>query len=268
MLLLLPLLLLVAAIIGSFVEARRSPYAFAMGRVISNTFSAIGGAPLALFGASALLSVPMQLVMLFRAPAVYDADRLVATGSSASPLSLLILLLYPMVSLFMAGIAVDTLAGRPVDPGATLRMALRRALPAIAMFLLFGIALFVGFALLVVPAVALLVTWFVVVPVMAAEGRGPLECFGRSSQLMRGTRWRLLLLLVIVALLWLVAGLLVQGPVFLLVGASDGWTGAVVRAVFGTLTGVLPATGTAAVYHEVRTAKEGAGDRDLASVFA
>ncbi len=267
-LLFLPLGMLVVAIAGAIVEARRSPYPFAMGRVISNSFVAIGGAPLALFGASALLNVPMQLAMSVGRPAVYDADRLVEAGSSASPLGLLILLLYPLLTLFMAGIAVDTLAGRAVDPGERLRSALRHYLPALAMFLLFGIAVIAGMVLLFVPAVMVILTWFVVVPVMAAEGRGPLACFSHSRQLMRGTRWRLLLLLVIVGLLWLVVGVMVQGPVSLLISTGDGWTGTVIRAVLATLTGVLPATGTAAVYHEVRAAKEGSGDRDLASVFA
>lgn len=267
-LLFLPLGMLVVAIAGAIVEARRSPYPFAMGRVISNSFVAIGGAPLALFGASALLNVPMQLAMSVGRPATYDADRLVEAGSSASPLGLLILLLYPLLTLFMAGIAVDTLAGRAVDPRERLRSALRHYLLALAMFLLFGIAVIAGMVLLFVPAVMLILTWFVVVPVMAAEGLGPLACFSRSSQLMRDTRWRLLLLLVIVGLLWLVVGVVVQGPVSLLISTGDGWTGVVIRAVLATLTGVLPATGTAAVYHEVRTAKEGSGDRDLASVFA
>lgn len=268
LLLLLPLLFLVAAIVGAFFEARRSPYPFAMGRVISSSFAAIGGAPLPLFAASALLNAPAQLLMPLFAPNAYDADRLVEAGSSVAPLGMLGLLLYPPVMLFMAGLAVDTLAGRPVDPAATLRMALRRFLPALAMFLLFGIAVFAGMVLFFLPAIFVILTWFVVVPVMAAEGRGALDCFSRSSQLMRGMRWRLLLLLVIVGLLWLVVSLLVQGPIVLLLGAGGGWTASVIRAVFATLLGVLPATGTAAVYHEIRTAKEGSGTHDLETVFA
>ena len=53
--LLVPVVLLAIAIGGAWMEGRRSPYAFGMGRVISNAFTAIGGAPLALLAASAAL---------------------------------------------------------------------------------------------------------------------------------------------------------------------------------------------------------------------
>lgn len=264
----LPVLLLVVAIGGAFFEARRSPYPFGMGRVMSNTFLAIGGAPLALFGASALLNVPVTLVTSFATFGATDPERVMKTVTMVGPFGLLWLLLYPFLKLFMTGIAVDTLADRPVAPAATLRMALRRTLPALGMLMLFGIALMVGMVLFVVPALMLVLTWFVVLPVMAAEGQGPIEAFGRSSDLMRGVRWRLLLLLVLVGLLWLVVSGMIQGLALGLLGANDPWLSAAMQAFFSTLLGVFPAVGAAAVYHEARTAKEGAGNHDLTDVFA
>lgn len=267
--LLVPVLLLVVAIGGAWFEGRRSPHAFGMGRVISNTFGAIGGAPLALVAASAVLNAPIQLLMPGIMNNVNDVGRMESAASSIAPFGLLWLLVYPLVTLFMTRIALDTLAGQPVDLGAATRLALRRMLPALGLIILLAIGLTVGFLFLVVPGIILMLTWFIVLPVMAGEGRGIFECFGRSAQLLRGMRWRLLLLLIIVAVMWVLASVLFQGVGLAIFGTSGNlWGLSLVQALFSTLTGVLPATGTAAVYHEVRTAKEGSGNHDLESVFA
>lgn len=264
----LPVLLLAVAIGGAWMEGRRSPYAFGIGRVISNAFTAIGRAPLALFGASALLNAPVQVVATLAAARVGETDRWMTVGTTLAPFGILWLFLYPFLKLFMTGIAVDALADRSVDPAATTRMALRRTLPALGMLILFAIALMVGMVLFIVPALMLLLTWFVILPVMAAEGRGPIEAFGRSSELMRGMRCRLLLLLVLAGLLWLVVSGMGDGLSLALFGTRGSWSNAAIQAVVSTVLGVFPAVGAAAVYHEARTAKEGAGDHDLAAVFA
>ncbi len=264
----LPLILLAIALGGAWMEGRRSPYSFGIGRVISNAFGAIGGAPLALLAASAVLNAPMQFLLPTMAQRMGDAAAIEGLFYSMAPLWLIWLFVYPFIKLFMMGIALDTLAGRPIEFGAMLRMALRRTLPALVLLILFGIALAVGFVLLVVPGIILGLTWFIVLPVMAGEGRGIFDCFGRSADLLRGMRWRLLLLILIAVVLWMMASGLMQGIALAAGGAQNLWLVAGVQAVFATLIGVLTTTGTGAVYHEVRTAKEGMGSHDLEAVFA
>lgn len=265
----LPVLLLAVALGGAGFEGRRSPYAFGMGRVISNAFTAIGGAPLALLAASALLNAPIQLLLPVLVRNGTDATQVESMAASMAPFGLLWLLLYPFATLFMARIALDTLVGQPVDIGGTLRMALRRTLPALALVILFGIGLLVGFLFLIVPGIFLMLTWFIVIPVMAGEGQGVFGCFGRSAQLLRGMRWRLLLLLILVGVMWIIASGLVQGIGLALFGSAGNlWGLSVIQALVSTLVGVLGATGTAAIYHEARTAKEGSGTHDLEAVFA
>lgn len=266
--LLVPLLLLAIAMGGAWMEGRRSPYSFGIGRVISNAFGAIGGAPLALMAGSAVLNAPAQFALPIMAQRMGDTSRMEGLVYSLAPLWLIGLFLYPFMKLFMMGIALDTLAGRPIELGATLRMALRRTLPALGLLILFGIALVVGFALLVVPGIILALTWFIVLPVMVGEGRGIFDCFARSADLLRGMRWRLLLLILIAVVLWMMASGLMQGIALAAGGAQNLWLVAGVQAVFATLIGVLTTTGTAAVYHEARTAKEGMGSHDLEAVFA
>lgn len=265
----LPLLLLAIAIFGAWLEGRRSPYSFGMGRVISNAFSAIGGAPLALLAASALLNAPIQLLLPMVVRNGTDTTQVESVAASMAPFGLLWLLLSPFVTLFMARVALDTLAGQPVDIGGALRMALRRMLPALGLLILLGIGLIVGFLFLIVPGIFLMLTWFIVMPVMAAEGQGVFGCFGRSAHLLRGMRWRLLLLLIIVGVLWTVASGVVQGVGLALFGNSGNlWGLSILQALVSTVVGVLGATGTAAIYHEARTAKEGSGNDDLEAVFA
>ncbi|WP_294324564.1 hypothetical protein [uncultured Sphingomonas sp.] len=265
----LPLLLLAIAIFGAWLEGRRSPYSFGMGRVLSNAFSAIGGAPLALLAASALLNAPIQLLLPMLLRNGTDVTRVESVAASMAPFGLLWLLVYPFVTLFMARVALDTLAGQPVDMGGALRMALRRMLPALAVVILLGIGLIVGFLFLIVPGIFLMLTWFIVIPVMAAEGQRVFGCFGRSAQLLRGMRWRLLLLLIIVGVLWMIASGVVQGVGLALFGNSGNlWGLSILQALVSTIVGVLGATGTAAIYHEARTAKEGSGNHDLEAVFA
>ena len=77
-----------------------------------------------------------------------------------------------------------------------------------------------------------------------------------------------MLLLVLAGLLWLVVSGMGDGLSLALFGTRGSWSNAAIQAVVSTVLGVFPAVGAAAVYHEARTAKEGAGDHDLAAVFA
>lgn len=262
MFVLMPVLILGAFIVGAWREGRNSPYAFGIGRVISNSFGAIGGAPLALFAGSFVLNAPTTL-----SPPLFagsGGEQWMAIGA----IGILWLLLWPFPAIFMTALALDALAGRPADPRGAIAVAGRRYLSGLALFVLASIGLLAGFAMLIIPGLVLLLTWFAVWPVLAGEGRGVFDCFARSGELLNGMRWRLLLLLVIVFVLYVMFAGTGQALGLALGGEGGSWTNAIVGTVTGTLTGVLQMTGAAAVYHEARTAKEGMGSHDLEAVFA
>ena len=54
---------------------------------------------------------------------------------------------------------------------------------------LFGVAVFFGFVLLVIPGLILITIWAVVAPAIVVENRGAIEAFGRSRELVRGNGW-------------------------------------------------------------------------------
>jgi len=84
--------------------------------------------------------------------------------------------------------------------------------PLVAVSLLFGIGVGIGFILLIIPGLILLVIWAVVAPVTVVERPGVFHAFGRSRELVRGNGWRVFGVIVIVFLAVLVistaAGLL------------------------------------------------------------
>jgi hypothetical protein len=87
--------------------------------------------------------------------------------------------------------------------------------PLVAVSILFGIALAIGFILLIIPGLILMVIWSVVAPVTVLERPGPFAAFGRSRELVRGNGWQvfgvIVLVFLAVAVLSLVAGLVASG---------------------------------------------------------
>lgn len=83
--------------------------------------------------------------------------------------------------------------------------------PLVAVSLLFGIGVGIGFVLLIVPGLILMVIWSVVAPVTVLERPGIFAAFRRSRELVRGNGWNvfavILLVFLAVAVISVAAGL-------------------------------------------------------------
>ncbi|MEP9400857.1 hypothetical protein [Sphingomonas sp. VNH70] len=268
--LLLPVLVVAAVLAAAWREGRSSPYAFSVGRVISNSFAAIGGAPLVFVGVALLLNglpslmVGMTTAQITRSPELVAAS-MSQVGTTYGGIFLLRLLVWPFTQGLLMLLAVEALAGRVPDLRRAAGTALRVWIFAIGLTLLNWIGITIGFFLFILPGLVLFLNWFVALPVLFVERRGVFEAFGRSTELLRGMRWRLLLLLVIALVLWFFAAMV--GGV-LQATLPDSWMTHAATLVGATVGGMLVPAGIAAVYHEAVTAKEGAGGRDLSDVFA
>jgi hypothetical protein len=62
-------------------------------------------------------------------------------------------------------------------------------LPLIGVGILAGIAIGIGFLLLIIPGLILLTIWAVIAPVIVVEHSGVMDSFGRSRELVRGNGW-------------------------------------------------------------------------------
>jgi Uncharacterised protein family (UPF0259) len=103
--------------------------------------------------------------------------------------------------------------------------------------LLAGIAITIGFVLLIVPGLILITIWSVVAPSIVVEDRGVIEAFGRSRELVRGNGWNvfgaIVLAFLIVIGISIVAGL---------IGAALGDAGRVIlQAIANVLTAPIAA---------------------------
>src|SRR3954454_5036252 len=117
-------------------------------------------------------------------------------------------------------------------------------LPLLGLAIVAGIAIAIGFVLLIIPGLILLTIWAVAAPVMVIEHPGVFTALGRSRDLVRGYGWPVFGTIVLAALIDLavniVAGLVASG-------LSDAGT-AVVNWIAATLTAPIFALTSAVLY--------------------
>ncbi|MBV9942549.1 MAG: hypothetical protein JO262_10515 [Solirubrobacterales bacterium] len=72
--------------------------------------------------------------------------------------------------------------------------------PLLAVSILFGLGVGIGFVLLIIPGLILITIWSVVAPVTVLERPGVFNAFGRSRELVRGNGWNVFGVIVLVFL--------------------------------------------------------------------
>ena len=153
-------------------------------------------------------------------------------------------------------IAIADLNGRPLGVAACLEGTFNHIGPLLGIAVLMALGLLAGLLFFVIPAFILLTLWSVVAPVRVVEHTPVLATFGRSSELTRGSRWRVFGLIAV----YIVISAALQG-------ALETLGGPFVATVASGLMGMIAAIGTAALYMELRRLKEGVAPESLASVF-
>lgn len=96
--------------------------------------------------------------------------------------------------------------------------------------ILFGIAVAFGLVLLIVPGLILLTIWAVTAPAIVSEGRGPIEAFGRSRELVSGEGWSVFGVIVVTFLITFAISAVVVA-----IGAALGDVGGVVFSLIGSV---------------------------------
>jgi hypothetical protein len=89
--------------------------------------------------------------------------------------------------------------------------------------ILAGIAIAIGFVLIIVPGLILLTIWAVIAPSIVVEDKGVFEAFGRSRELVRGHGWQVFGAIVIAFLIVFAVGLVASA-----IGAAIGDAGRVI----------------------------------------
>lgn len=142
--------------------------------------------------------------------------------------------------------------GQPVGGRKALWIGLKRFFPLLLLTLLTVLGVVFGLLLLVVPGVFLSLMWVVNAPVLALERGAFLDAFGRSADLTKGNRLRVLALLLLCVLV--MAAMVVANVVL---GFVDPALGLVVGS--GLISGVASAlvgVGVTVLYFELKRIKD------------
>jgi hypothetical protein len=119
--------------------------------------------------------------------------------------------------------------------------------------ILAGLGIAIGLVLLIVPGLYLMTIWSVLIPVIVLEGRGVMEAFGRSRELVSGNGWNAFGVIVLSFLILIAAGIVI-GIAFVWV---SGVLGVFVRnVVSNTLTAPFVALAWTLMYYKLHELKE------------
>ncbi len=178
--------------------------------------------------------------------------------NASSGLRLLALLISFVASVLFTGMVVELVSD--VQEGrrdASPRKLLTAVTPVLGQLILVGlvagVAIGIGFVLILIPGLILLTLWFVAAPVIVLERPPGLGALGRSRELVRGNAWQVFG--VILVLYILVA--LVSAAIELGADSAGTGVGIVVTVVIGVLSAPLAALAAAVVYFDLRAASSG-----------
>ncbi|HEX6741351.1 MAG TPA: hypothetical protein VF079_06100 [Sphingomicrobium sp.] len=263
-----------------------------VGRVFERAFGAVKTNPLVILGIALVIGALPNLLMtvLFASAASTQA---VVTGQISFAGFIAAALLSMVVSMVIGVIVqgaltratVSAIDGTQVSFGDSLATGLRVVLPLIGLAIISSIAIGFGFLLLIVPGVILMLMWSVAVPVLVTERRGVFDSLGRSSELAKGAKGRILGIFIVVFIAYAIVGTILNTIGLAGAGAANGGMGVgnnlvtvsngglTVTNVLGSVIGgtlLNAAWGTIqpALYVELRQWKEGTSVEALEQVFA
>ncbi len=243
-----------------------------IGRVLQNTIGVITRNPLIFLGLSFLIvALPQALIQLATGVSttgedatamfeIFSSPSMVAAGVGGWLLTIILSVLLQATFIIAT---VKDLNGQQISLGECVGQAIGKLLPLIGLGILMTLGVMLGMLLLIIPGLILALMWIVASPVMMAEDKGIIDSLKRSAELTKGSKRWIVLLFVVYIIIATILGLLMIPFAFAGTAALM-----VVGLVINTLTGALQGTGIAAVYVDLRIAKEGGNTEELANIFA
>ncbi|CAN5643576.1 hypothetical protein BH24ACT26_BH24ACT26_10680 [soil metagenome] len=132
--------------------------------------------------------------------------------------------------------------------GDTFRSVASKIGPIAVASILAGIAIGIGFVLLIVPGLYLLTIWSLIVPVIVLEDVGAMTAFARSRELVRGRGWNVFGVVVLTFLILFAFGIVLSIVLAFLDGSMRNF---VSNIVSGSLTAPLIALTWTLVYYRL-----------------
>ena len=173
--------------------------------------------------------------------------------NASSGLRLLALLISFVASVLFTGMVVELVADvqngrRDATPGKLLSAVTPVLGQLILVGLVAGVAIGIGFVLILVPGLILLTLWFVAAPVIVLERPPGLRALGRSRELVRGNAWQVFGVILVLYVLVGIVSFIIEG----IADSAGSGVGIVVRVIVGVLTAPLLALAASVLYFELR----------------
>lgn len=243
------------------------PAEFSIANVFSNTFGVIARNAALFLGLSlVIVGLPQLGIGMFVTPTLADPGSFMG-GPTAIVSSIVGYFLFLFLSIILQASLIvasaNDLAGKPVNFGECVSRAIAKLLPLIGLGIVVAIGISIGLVMLIVPGVILYLMWMVAVPALMVENLDVSGALSRSSALTKGSRLKLLGLIIVFAIFSMIIGI----PIGIISMISPSLS-VVSSALVSTVSAAVGAAGIAAVYIELRGTKEGASTDQLASVFA
>ena len=204
------------------------------------------------------LLVPAALIVFVPVAIVNGVLR----ESGGVGLALLAVVIGAIATYWFQGMVVEAVhdimdGRRDHDVGSLVRSVAPVIGPLLVAGILGGLAIGIGFVLLIVPGLFLLTIWALLAPVIVVERVGAIDSFGRSRALVRGHGWQVFAVLVVLLLVKLVLSTVVAAVA---VGITDSVvTYALADLVTNVLIAPLSAIAAAVMYFQLlRLARGGA----------
>ena len=163
----------------------------------------------------------------------------------------------------------------PIWP--TLKQVSRFVLPVLGFYILYGLGVFFGFILLIIPAFFIGLGWMLGAHIIVLEGQGVTDSLSRSWIMSKGFKRWLLLLAIVFGIISTIISVLVSIPIYfmgdpnlaLLEGASPLYwiMNGVLSAVAQAVASVIGMAWSTAAYVEIRKVREGVDPESKIDVF-
>lgn len=263
---------------------------FDVGRVVSGTFRALKNNPVPFFLLTLLgAGLPMMIFSLwplllgmgdginFYDPSWADDIQWATFLGPFLGLYLVIILFYVFITGALIQLSVSALNDRSVNLKQAVGTGLRLFFPILALYLIYMIAMMIGFVALIIPGVFIWLGWALAMNIRVIEGGSFGNALSRSWSLSKGYKRWILLMMLIFGVLGAVIGLVFQIPVLFFGNSQtamfDGGTNAFwIANAIGTglaqmVSAALAIVGLTATYLEIRRVKEGVESDKLADIF-
>tara|TARA_R110002096_G_scaffold408075_1_gene606977 strand:+ start:89172 stop:89903 length:732 start_codon:yes stop_codon:yes gene_type:complete len=239
---------------------------FSIGSILGRSFSIFGKNIASFLVLGVLLHLPSIYI-------VFDLLAQIESGNWDGETSFLPRLIGLLSGQLLAATliygTVMELRGMHAGVGKCIQVGLVRALPVLLTAIVAGLAIVVGFVLLIVPGIIVMTILYVAIPVAVVERPGIMASLSRSSELTSGYRMRIFGLVFIIMGAAGLINYLISKQVTEAFFEDPSSIGTLLYAATGIeiVVAILGAIISAVVYHDLRAIKDGVNIDELAAVF-